>query len=111
MFPRRAVCTYFTGHMCRFRLERRVPLLLMTATSIGIEHLSLRGDAPAGNLTGASVGAAAAIAAPEIGLTLYGDLEAVASVWRGFEQVAGHTFFQTHAWLDAWQRHVGAING
>lgn len=41
-------------------------------------------------------------------LEVFGDLAAVAPLWRAFEDKADHTFFQTFAWLDAWQRHVGS---
>lgn len=48
------------------------------------------------------------LAADAVALALHDDLGAVASVWQAFETEASHTFFQTFAWLDAWQRHVGA---
>lgn len=48
------------------------------------------------------------LAADAVALTLHDDLNAVAAVWQAFETEASHTFFQTFAWLDAWQRHVGA---
>lgn len=48
------------------------------------------------------------LAADAVALALHDDLGAVASVWQAFEAEASHTFFQTFAWLDAWQRHVGA---
>jgi CelD/BcsL family acetyltransferase involved in cellulose biosynthesis len=44
-------------------------------------------------------------------LTLYADLAAIEPIWRAFESEASHTFFQSFAWLDAWQRHVGALLG
>lgn len=54
---------------------------------------------------------AGALAASDIALSLSDDLEASAALWRNFEAVAEGTFFQTHAWLEAWQRHVGVRRG
>ena len=47
---------------------------------------------------------------PAIEFTLHENLAAVAPTWRAFEAVADCTAFQTFAWHDAWQRHVGERN-
>src|SRR4051794_40272662 len=44
-------------------------------------------------------------------LSVHDDLAAVERDWRGFEQIAHCTPFQTFDWLSAWQRHVGAAKG
>jgi CelD/BcsL family acetyltransferase involved in cellulose biosynthesis len=49
--------------------------------------------------------------ADRIELALHRDLAAVAPLWRDFETRAAYTFFQSFAWLEAWQRHVGALTG
>lgn len=46
-----------------------------------------------------------------LALTLYTDLNAVADIWRAFQQSADLTPFQTFAWLAVWQRHLGAPRG
>jgi CelD/BcsL family acetyltransferase involved in cellulose biosynthesis len=61
-------------------------------------------------------GAAAArdVASLEAGgveLAVHHDLAAVGPLWRDFEIRANRTFFQSFAWLEAWQRHVGATVG
>jgi len=48
---------------------------------------------------------------PALALSIHDELGAVADDWRGFERVANCTAFQTFAWHDAWQRHVGAVAG
>ena len=48
-------------------------------------------------------------AAPEIELSVYTDLAEVGALWRAFEAVADCTAFQSFAWHDAWQCHVGAV--
>jgi CelD/BcsL family acetyltransferase involved in cellulose biosynthesis len=50
---------------------------------------------------------AAALATPIVVLAVHGDLATVEDLWRSFESVAHHTFFQTFAWLDSWLRTVG----
>ncbi len=47
----------------------------------------------------------------DLALALFTDLDAVADVWRDFEQSADLTPFQTFGWLAAWQRHIGAPRG
>jgi CelD/BcsL family acetyltransferase involved in cellulose biosynthesis len=44
-------------------------------------------------------------------IAIHEELAAVAEEWRGFQQVADGTVFQTFEWLDAWQRHVGSRSG
>ena len=51
--------------------------------------------------------ASARSASPAIELTLHDNLAAAAATWRAFEAVADCTAFQTFAWHDAWQRHIG----
>lgn len=51
--------------------------------------------------------AVAAGAYAPIALSVHDDLAAVERDWRAFEQTADCTVFQTYAWLDTWQRHVG----
>ncbi len=46
-----------------------------------------------------------------ISLSLFGDLDAVATQWRRFETVADCTPFQTFDWLSGWQRHIGSCSG
>ena len=53
----------------------------------------------------------AAAASREFTLTVYDDLAMVEAAWRGFQQDADCTAFQTFEWLSAWQRHIGARNG
>ena len=55
--------------------------------------------------------APAPVRAAEPELSVYDDLAAVESTWRGFQQHADCTAFQTYQWLSAWQRHIGARNG
>jgi len=43
----------------------------------------------------------------DLSLRIHGDLIAVEAEWRGFEQVADCTVFQTFDWLAAWHRHIG----
>jgi CelD/BcsL family acetyltransferase involved in cellulose biosynthesis len=56
------------------------------------------------------LGAAAPAPARALDLSVYDDLEAVESAWRGFQRHADCTAFQTYEWLSAWQRHIGARN-
>jgi CelD/BcsL family acetyltransferase involved in cellulose biosynthesis len=46
-----------------------------------------------------------------ISLEVRSDLAAMAAEWKAFEPVADCTPFQTFAWLDHWQRHIGARKG
>lgn len=59
----------------------------------------------------ATPGHVSRLAGDAVVLTLDGELDAVAPVWQALEREASHTFFQTFAWLAAWQRHVGAPGG
>lgn len=47
----------------------------------------------------------------EVRLAVYEDMAAAEPVWRAFERQADGTVFQSHQWLAAWQRHVGARQG
>lgn len=49
--------------------------------------------------------------ASKASLEAYSDLAAVEHDWRRFEETADCTPFQTFDWLDAWQRHVGTLQG
>jgi CelD/BcsL family acetyltransferase involved in cellulose biosynthesis len=53
----------------------------------------------------------ATIQGGDVELSLIHDLAAAAALWAGFEDRASHTFFQTFAWLEAWQAHVGVRTG
>ncbi len=44
-------------------------------------------------------------------LSAHDNLADVEQVWRGFQETADCTPFQTFDWLSAWQRHIGAPNG
>ncbi len=55
--------------------------------------------------------AAASAAVRDFALTVYDDLTAVENAWRGFQQDADCTAFQSFEWLSTWQRHIGARNG
>src|SRR5215212_5085670 len=46
-----------------------------------------------------------------LAIEIRGDLRAAASEWKVFEPLADCTPFQTFAWLEQWQRHVGARRG
>src|ERR1700690_2799440 len=48
--------------------------------------------------------------ASDIELTIHSDFREVEVLWRAFEATADCTAFQTFAWHDAWQRHVGTVN-
>lgn len=50
-------------------------------------------------------------APPNIALEIRSDLGAVADEWRAFERRADCLPFQSFAWLDQWQRHIGALRG
>jgi CelD/BcsL family acetyltransferase involved in cellulose biosynthesis len=54
--------------------------------------------------------AGAAVRRAAIELAVHRDLGALEQVWRGFEQTADCTPFQTFDWLSAWQRHVGTLS-
>src|ERR1700709_1966654 len=62
-----------------------------------------RADAPA-------IHAETAGATP-VELSLYDDLAAIEQGWRGFEQHADCTVFQTFDWLSTWHRNIGAREG
>ena len=47
----------------------------------------------------------------DVAIDICGDLAAGADEWKAFEQSADCTPFQTFAWLDQWQRHVGKCRG
>jgi CelD/BcsL family acetyltransferase involved in cellulose biosynthesis len=55
--------------------------------------------------------ASAASAVRDFAVTVYDDLTAVEPIWRGFQDEAVCTAFQTFEWLSAWQRHIGVRNG
>ena len=57
-----------------------------------------------------AVAAALASSPAPIELSVHQDLAAIEHDWRAFEATADCTVFQTFAWLDTWQRHVGARN-
>ncbi len=44
-------------------------------------------------------------------LSYHDDLSGIEQDWRGFEQRADCTAFQTFDWLSTWQRHIGAREG
>ncbi len=48
---------------------------------------------------------------PQFRVGVAHDLDACASAWRLLETHAAATVFQTHAWLETWQRTVGAAQG
>lgn len=94
----------------------------MTSTSLGLDQRPLNLNAPPPVASGyeatakapqhpdaVSAGTRILLDAQDVALTLYGDLAEVAPLWRAFEAHASHTFFQTFAWLETWQRHVGAL--
>jgi CelD/BcsL family acetyltransferase involved in cellulose biosynthesis len=43
-----------------------------------------------------------------IDIDIVSDLASVETLWRGFQQDASHTPFQTFEWLSAWGRTIGA---
>ena len=49
--------------------------------------------------------------APDLGVVIHDNLEAVEGEWRRFEEVSDCTAFQSFDWLATWQRHVGNRNG
>lgn len=89
----------------------------MTDTSIGLVPRPLELDSQPSLAADSSPRAKAtkrtgqdASATDAIALEIHGDLAEVAPLWQAFEAEASHTFFQTCAWLEAWQRHVGVRN-
>jgi CelD/BcsL family acetyltransferase involved in cellulose biosynthesis len=46
-----------------------------------------------------------------IELAFHHDLSAIEMMWRGFEQRADCTVFQTFDWLERWQHHIGRPAG
>ena len=59
----------------------------------------------------ASARLAAIEPAAEIRLVLHQDVAAAERDWRGLEQAADCTPFQTFDWLSCWQRHIGSPAG
>lgn len=57
-----------------------------------------------------SLAAAPRARAAGVDLAVYDNLDEVEEAWRGFEQHADCTAFQTFDWLAIWQRHIGARN-
>jgi CelD/BcsL family acetyltransferase involved in cellulose biosynthesis len=55
--------------------------------------------------------ASSSSAVREFALAVYDNLAAVESVWRGFQNQADCTAFQTFEWLSTWQRHIGSRDG
>jgi D-aspartate ligase len=49
--------------------------------------------------------------APDLGVVIHDDLDAIESEWRRFEQIADCTPFQSFDWLAAWYRHIGRHDG
>jgi CelD/BcsL family acetyltransferase involved in cellulose biosynthesis len=83
------------------------PIVGQAAESIIHARASLRADARASALPRlAAVGDTQA----GISLSVHDNLAAVEAEWRGFEQTADCTPFQTFDWLDAWQRRIGTLN-
>jgi CelD/BcsL family acetyltransferase involved in cellulose biosynthesis len=50
-------------------------------------------------------------AAPDLSFSIYTRFETIESEWRGFEQIAEGTPFQTCEWLKTWHRHIGKRDG
>ena len=44
-------------------------------------------------------------------IAVHDDLAAVAETWRALPAASDCTAFQTHAWVSAWQTHVGTLTG
>ncbi len=49
--------------------------------------------------------------APDLGVVIHDNLEAVESEWRRFENIADCTAFQSFDWLATWHRHIGRPDG
>ena len=49
--------------------------------------------------------------APDLGVVIHDNLEAVESEWRRFEDIADCTAFQSFDWLATWYRHIGKPDG
>ena len=49
--------------------------------------------------------------APDLGVVIHDDLDAVESEWRRFEDIADCTAFQSFDWLATWHRHIGRTDG
>jgi D-aspartate ligase len=49
--------------------------------------------------------------APDLSFEIHTRFDAVEDAWRGFEQTAELTAFQTFEWLAAWHRHIGGRDG
>src|ERR1700692_3406173 len=49
--------------------------------------------------------------APDLGIVIHDNLEAVESEWRRFEDIADCTAFQSFDWLATWYRHIGQPDG
>src|SRR5436190_1179562 len=50
-------------------------------------------------------------ASADIDVEVVSDLASIAVLWEIFEKLADTTPFQTFAWLDHWQRHIGRRKG
>lgn len=74
-------------------------------------HFDAAAAAPPGANVGLGVGKVADLADIGISLAFFDSLTACAAEWRAFEQDADCTVFQTHGWLSAWMRNIGALNG
>lgn len=51
------------------------------------------------------------MAAQDLQLTVADDLASAAAEWKTFEALADGTPFQTFAWLEKWQHHIGSRRG
>jgi CelD/BcsL family acetyltransferase involved in cellulose biosynthesis/predicted ATP-grasp superfamily ATP-dependent carboligase len=49
--------------------------------------------------------------APDLGVVIHDNLDAVESEWRRFEDIADCTAFQSFDWLATWHRHIGRPDG
>lgn len=48
---------------------------------------------------------------PEVLISVHEELEPLRAAWTALERGGDCTAFQTHAWLSAWQRNIGARRG
>jgi CelD/BcsL family acetyltransferase involved in cellulose biosynthesis len=72
-------------------------------------HFDAAAAAPPGANVGLGAEKAAGVADIGISLAFFDSLAACAAEWRAFEEDADHTVFQTHGWLSAWMRNIGAL--
>src|SRR5687767_2101233 len=49
--------------------------------------------------------------AQDLQLTVAEDLASAAAEWKTFEALADRTPFQSFAWLEKWQHHIGSRRG